>query len=159
MCCLHQRGHYRAFVMILYHIVLRWDEMRWDEDEWNQIRADEWDQIRSDQIHERSVLRWFIEAKWRLYIRGNYALIASANGLSPVQRRAIMWPNAGILSIGSLVSSVGTILINIKAFSLKKYRNWNSLLRHLGHFVQPHCVYPWRWDWMGCARIGWGLTG
>ena len=48
--------------------------------------------------------QWFmgqlIEAEWRIYVSVNYAIIGSDNGLSPGQRQAIIWTNAGILLIG-----------------------------------------------------------
>ena len=39
------------------------------------------------------------EAVWCIYASVQHANIASDNGLSPVQRQAIIWTNAAILSI------------------------------------------------------------
>ena len=51
---------------------------------------------------------------------GNLTIIGSDNGLSPGQRQAIIWTNAGILLIGSLGTNFSQILIEILAFSFKK---------------------------------------
>ena len=47
-------------------------------------------------------------------------IIDSDNGLSPGQRQAIIWTNAGILLIGLLGTNFSEILIKIYAFSFKK---------------------------------------
>ena len=49
-------------------------------------------------------------------------IIASDNGLSPDRRQAIIWNNAGILSIGLLWANFIEILIEILTFSFKKMR-------------------------------------
>ena len=49
-------------------------------------------------------------------------IIASDNGLSPGRRQAIIWNNAGILSIGLLGTNFSEILIEIHKFSFKKMR-------------------------------------
>ena len=48
--------------------------------------------------------------------------IGSDNGLSPGQRQAIIWTNAGIVSIGPLATNFSEILIKILTFSFKKMR-------------------------------------
>ena len=48
--------------------------------------------------------------------------IASDNGLSPGRRQAIIWNNAGILSIGLLGTNFSEILIEILTSSFKKMR-------------------------------------
>ena len=58
-------------------------------------------------------------------LEGLYVLsiiIASDNGLSPGPRQAIIWNNAGILSIGLLGTNFSEILIGILTFSFKKMR-------------------------------------
>ena len=47
-------------------------------------------------------------------------IIGSDNGLSPGQRQAIIWTNAGILLIGNLGTNFSEILIDIRIFSFKK---------------------------------------
>ena len=47
-------------------------------------------------------------------------IIGSDNGLSPGQRQAIIWTNAGILLIGPLGTNFSEILIKIYTFSFKK---------------------------------------
>ena len=51
---------------------------------------------------------------------GKLTIIGSDNGLSPGQRQAIIWTNAGILLIGPLGSNFREILIEIQTFSFKK---------------------------------------
>ena len=47
-------------------------------------------------------------------------IIVSDNGLSPDRRQAIIWTNAGLLSIGPLRTYFSGNLIKIQQFSLKK---------------------------------------
>ena len=51
---------------------------------------------------------------------GNLTIIGSDNGLSPSRRQAIVWTNAGILSIGPLGTNFSAILNEIITFSFKK---------------------------------------
>ena len=51
---------------------------------------------------------------------GNLTTIGSDNGLSPDRRQAIIWTNAGILSVGPLVINFSKISIEIHTFSLKE---------------------------------------
>ena len=51
---------------------------------------------------------------------GKLNTIGSDNGLSPDRRQAIIWTNAGILSIGPLGTKFSEILIAIHVFSFKK---------------------------------------
>ena len=44
-------------------------------------------------------LHWLIGAEWSKYASVPQTNIASDNGLSPDRRQAIIWTNAGILSI------------------------------------------------------------
>ena len=48
------------------------------------------------------------------------SILGSDNGLSPGRRQAIIWTNAGILSIRTLGSNFSEILNEIHAFSFKK---------------------------------------
>ena len=50
----------------------------------------------------------------------NWSSIGSDNGLSPIRRQAIIWTNAGILSIGPIETNFSEILIEILTFSFKK---------------------------------------
>ena len=47
-------------------------------------------------------------------------IIASHNGLPPGRCQAIIWTNAGLLSVGTLRTYYSEILIKIQQFSLKK---------------------------------------
>ena len=47
-------------------------------------------------------------------------IIGSDNGLSPVRRQAIIWTNAGILSIRILGTTVSEILGEIHTFALEE---------------------------------------
>ena len=51
---------------------------------------------------------------------GKLTIIGSDNGLSPGRRQAIIWTNAGLLSIGPLRTYFSENLIKIQQFSLKK---------------------------------------
>ena len=51
---------------------------------------------------------------------GKLTIIGSDNGLSPGRRQAIIWTNAGILSIGPLGTNFSEILIAIQTFSFRK---------------------------------------
>ena len=50
----------------------------------------------------------------------NLTITGSDNGLSPVRCQAIIWTNAGILSIGSLGTNFSEILLRIETFSFTK---------------------------------------
>ena len=50
----------------------------------------------------------------------NLTINGSDNGLSPGRRQAIIWTNAGTLSIGQLGTNFSEILIKILTFSFKK---------------------------------------
>ena len=50
----------------------------------------------------------------------NLTIIGSDNGLSPGQRQAIIWTNAGMLLIWTLRTNFTQILITIHTFSFKK---------------------------------------
>ena len=51
---------------------------------------------------------------------GRLTIIGSDNGLSPAQRQAIIWTNAGILLIGPLETNFSEILIGIQTFPFTK---------------------------------------
>ena len=53
---------------------------------------------------------------------GKLTILGSDNGLSPGRRQAIIWTNAGILSIGPLGTNFSEILIGIQTFSFKEMR-------------------------------------
>ena len=64
----------------------------------------------------------------------NWAIIGSDYGLSPGQRQAIVWTNAGILFIGPLGTKFSEILIAIRIFSFTKMH-----LKILSGKKQPFC--------------------
>ena len=66
---------------------------------------------------------------------GNLTTIGSDNGLSPGRRQAIIWTNAGILSIGHLGRNFSEFLIEIHTFSFKKMH----LKRSSGKW-RPFCL-------------------
>ena len=55
-----------------------------------------------------------------IYASVNWVIIGSGNGMSPVRRQAIIWTNAGLLSIELLGTSFSEIGIGILSFSCKK---------------------------------------
>ena len=64
---------------------------------------------------------------------GNLTIIGPDNGLSPGQRQAIIWTNAGILLIGPWGTKFSEILIGIQTFSFKKM-HFKCCLRNGVHF-------------------------
>ena len=68
---------------------------------------------------------------------GKHVIIGSHNGLSPIQRQAIIWNNATILLIGHLGTNFSEILIEIhtrKCISKCRLKNGD-------HFARPQCTY------------------
>ena len=66
---------------------------------------------------------------------GNIVGSGSDNGLSSAQRQAIIWTNAGILSIGPLGTNFSENLIEIHTFSFKK-----MLLKRSSAKWRPFCL-------------------
>ena len=65
----------------------------------------------------------------------NLVVIGSGNGLSPGQRQANIWTNAGILLTGPLGTHLSEIFIDIHTFSFKKLH-----LKRLWYMEQVHSV-------------------
>ena len=63
------------------------------------------------------------------------AIIVSDNGLSPGQRQAIIWTNAGMLLIGPLGTNFSEIFIKINSFSFMKMH-----LERLSAKRRPFCL-------------------
>ena len=61
-----------------------------------------------------------------IYASANKGIIASHNGLLPVQLQAIIWTNAGILLIGPIGIKFSEILIEIHTFSFKIHSKTSS---------------------------------
>ena len=55
----------------------------------------------------------FISHKCHIHVSVNWINIASGNGFWPVQRQAITWTNADLLSIGPLGTNFGEVQIKI----------------------------------------------
>ena len=66
-------------------------------------------------------------------------IIGSDNGLSPGQRQAIIWTNAGILLIGPMGTNLSEILIEIYTFSLTKMRLKMSSAKCRPFFFRLQC--------------------
>ena len=76
---------------------------------------------------------------------GNLTIIGSDNGLSPGRRQAIIWTNAGILSIGNLGTDFSEILIEIITFSFKKmHLKVSSAKGRSCCMSRPQCVSEWK---------------
>ena len=77
------------------------------------------------------------------------AVIASDNGLSSGRRQAIIWNNAGILSIGFLGTNFSEILIEILTFSFTKMRlkmssvKWRPFCHDLNVLTSHYQIYGW----------------
>ena len=66
----------------------------------------------------------------------NLTIIGSDNGLWPGRRQAIIWTNAGILSIGTLGTNFNEILIKLYTFSFI----WKCRLEMAAILSWPQCV-------------------
>ena len=75
---------------------------------------------------------------------GNLTIICSYNGLSPGQRQAIIWTNAGILLIGPLGTNFSEILIEIHKFPFKDAFE-NIVCEMAAILSRPQCV-----NWIAC---------
>ena len=64
-------------------------------------------------------------------------IIGSDNGLSPGRRQAIIWTNAGILSIRTLGTHFSEILSEIHAFSFKKMHFENDVCEIMSIVSRP----------------------
>ena len=73
--------------------------------------------------------------EWRIYESANQTIIGSDKGLSPGRRQAIIWTNAGILSIGPLGINFSHISMEIQPFSFIKMRLKSSSVKW-----QPSCL-------------------
>ena len=71
---------------------------------------------------------------------GELAIFGSDNGLSPGRRQAIIWTNAGILSIGPLGTNFSKILIEMQTFSFKKTHLKMSSGKKSAILSRPQCV-------------------
>ena len=71
-------------------------------------------------------------------------IIGSDNGLSPGRRHAIIWANAGILSIWPLGTNFIEILIEIHTFSVKKMHETCACF---GNVLKWEIVIPIRCDY------------
>ena len=80
-------------------------------------------------------------------------IIGSDNGLSPGQRQAIIWTNAGMLLIGTLGTNFREILIEIRIFSFKKMglnvssAKWRPFCLGLNVLTQFHIHGLLRQEW------------
>ena len=77
-------------------------------------------------------------------------IIGSDNGLSPGRRQAIIWINAGILSIGSLGTNVSEISIAIHTFFVQENVFENVVCKMAAIMARPHCVNTWKTEQNGC---------
>ena len=94
------------------------------------------------------ITAWFLThwGRVRHICVGKLTNIGSDNGLSPGQRQAIIWTNAGILLIWRLGPNFSEILIGIQTFSFKK-----MYLKISSAKWRPFClglnVLTWQWYW------------
>ena len=66
----------------------------------------------------------------------NWVRIVSDNGLSPIQRQAIVETNGGFLSIGALGTNFGEIFIKNTKLFIHGNASENIACQNGGHFVQ-----------------------
>ena len=77
---------------------------------------------------------------WRISESANWVSTGSDNGLMPVQRQAIIWTNADLLSIGPLGTKFSDILIKIQNFSLMKMCLKNGVCEMVAILSRSECV-------------------
>ena len=81
----------------------------------------------------------------------NLTIIGSDNGLAPSWCQAIIWTNAGILSIGSLGTSFSEILIKMQNFSFTKMHlkilseKWRPFCPGGDELITPLFLYTHSW--------------
>ena len=76
-----------------------------------------------------------------MYVRVNWVITGSHNGLAPVRRQAIIWSDAELLSIipeGIYLN--GIQFETQRSLQLRKYI-WIYHLQHVDHFSWPQYVY------------------
>ena len=81
------------------------------------------------------ILYILTEAEWRIYASVTYANTGSDNGLLPVRHQAIIWTNAGMLSIRPSRINFREILFKIRRFSFKKIHFETASI-----LSRPQCV-------------------
>ena len=81
----------------------------------------------------------------------NLTIICSDNGLSPGRRHAIIWTNAGILSIGTLETNFSEILIEILTFSFKNMRLKVSSGKWRSFCLGPNVLIFFAWHYFTVA--------
>ena len=74
----------------------------------------------SHGVCDNGLTRWLVSPWCRVYASTNRISIGSDNGLSPNRCQAIIWTNAGLLSVGTLWTNFSEILIAKHTFSFKK---------------------------------------
>ena len=72
---------------------------------------------------------------------GNLTIICSDNGLSPGRHQAIIWTNAGLLSIGPLRTNFSEMLTKTQIFSFKKMHLKMSSAKWRPFLSRPQCVH------------------
>ena len=113
---------------------------------------------RSKQVHEppKAMTRYGVTGlEWVNSLRPreahicapNLPIIGSDNGLSPGQRQAVTWTNAGLLLIRHLGTNFGEIIIGIQTFSFKKMH-----LKMSSAKWRPFCLG------LNVLNSGWSLT-
>ena len=110
-----------------------------------------------------------IEAEWCIYVSVNQTIICTDNGLGPGWRQAIIWNNAGILSIWPLGTNFNEILMEIQTFLCKKMNlkmssaKWrpsclglNVVTEHwrLVRWIQDAMLVMWYEGQNNCCQIG-----
>ena len=79
-------------------------------------------------------------------------IITSDNGLSPSQRQAIIWTNAGILLIRLLGTNFSEILIEIHTSSFKKMHLKDVVCKKAAILSRPKCVDKGRTQCYPCLQ-------
>ena len=95
---------------------------------------------------------------WVMHICvGNLTIIGPDYGLSPGQRQAIIWTNAGRFLIGPWGINISEILVCIHTFSFKKNSFENVLCEIASILYRPQCVKSMKESmFLTCNMMIWG---
>ena len=95
----------------------------------------------------------------RIYASVDRVSIGSDNGLSPIWCQAIIWINAGILSIGPLGTNFNAILLKVQNFAFRKMHLKISSVEWRPFFSRGRWVKlswdSWRLHWSHLKNYAW----
>ena len=130
MACFVNSNYEICFIIVIFNIMVHWNVIFWYPTELGIVSLAHWGRVTHICV-------------------GNLTIIGSDNGLSPGQRQAIIWTNAGILLIRHPGANFSEILIEIHTFSLTKMHlkmssgKFCPFCLGLNVLKVPECVTHW----------------